>query len=79
MVHEGGVELDSIEKATFEVDAIDIDTYGTSRAVGILRLEGDFTNAFEDYLGDMNATSITLQLNRKEAEELVKDIQGYLS
>lgn len=73
--------MDSIDKATFEVDSIDTD-YGP-HPVGFLTLEGDFVDAFSKYLDEEHADSpdysrVTLRMGRSVAEELVNDISGYL-
>lgn len=66
-----------IERAYIEVDG----GYGDSppyQVKAFLVLEGDFVDGFDEYLRNETGNSVSLQISRKEAEELHKSLTEVL-
>lgn len=68
--------MDKIDDVDFDVDG----GYGESgnQTKAFLILEGDFVNTFEHYLENDRQSSITLEIDRTNAEKLCKTIYDYL-
>jgi len=68
--------VDKIDDVDFYLDG-GYGEYG-NQTKAFLSLEGDFVETFQNYLDNEDATRITLEISRSDAEKLIKLISEYI-